>query len=87
MSTVIRRLFNGRGHGSFVQPITSPVAFATSSIVASISEVDGNGNPFIGSARMTVHNIAARNGEYDIWVDIEWPDDLNYRLTVLVSND
>ena len=87
MSTVIRRQFNGRGHGSFVKPINSPVAFKTSSIVASISELDANGNPFVGSARMTVHNVAALDGRYDIWVNIEWPNDINYRLTVLVSND
>ncbi|MGA4843716.1 hypothetical protein [Streptomyces sp. G45] len=87
MSTVIRRVFNGRGRGSFVQPINSPVSFKTSSIVASITEVDGNGDPFVGAARMTVHNVAARDGQYVIWVNIEWGDDLNYRLTVLVSND
>ncbi|GGV10094.1 hypothetical protein AB0I84_50565 [Streptomyces spectabilis] len=87
MSTVIRRVFNGNGRGSFVQPINSPVAFKGSTIVASITEVDANGDSFVGSARMTVHNVAPRDGQYVIWVNIEWPDPLRYRLNVLVSND
>ncbi|MBT2385449.1 hypothetical protein [Streptomyces sp. ISL-11] len=87
MSTVIRRQFTGTGHGSFVKPINSPASFKTSSIVASICELDANGNPFVGSARMTVHNVAALDGRYDVWVNIEWPSNLTYRLTVLVSND
>mgnify|MGYP001098971523 CR=1 FL=1 len=87
MSTVIRRLVTGTGHGNLIRRVSSPVANSASSIVASIHEVDSSGSPFVGSARMTVHNIAPRPTGYDIWVEVSWDQDLNWEIDVLISND
>jgi hypothetical protein len=44
--------------------------------------------PFIGAARMAVHNIAPQDdGSVLCWVQIEWGAALNYRVQLLVSND
>ncbi|GAA1194600.1 hypothetical protein GCM10009654_59640 [Streptomyces hebeiensis] len=87
MSTVIRRVVVGSGHGTFKLPVNSSVTNRNSSVVVSISEIDANGNAFIGAARLAVYNVAPRDGGYDLWVEISWNSDLRYRITVLVSND
>jgi hypothetical protein len=44
----------------------------TSKVYVSITEVDANGNPFIGSARYTVHNVSPQNCSVNTWMNIEW---------------
>lgn len=45
---------------------------ATSKVFVSISEADAYGNPFVGDARFTVHNVAPGNCKVTIRVNIEW---------------
>ena len=40
----------------------------------------------VGSARVTVHNVAPRAGGVDIWVDIEWSADVPLYVDYLVVN-
>jgi len=40
---------------------------------------------FIGSARMTVYNIAPFNGGFVVLADVAWGSDLNIRLDVFVD--
>jgi hypothetical protein len=41
---------------------------------------------FVGGARYTVHNVAARAGGVDIWVNIEWGSDILLYADYLVVN-
>ena len=41
---------------------------------------------FIGGARYTVHNVAPRAGGVDIWVDIDWDEDIPLYVDYLVVN-
>jgi hypothetical protein len=44
--------------------------------------------PFIGGARMAVHNIAPQDdGTVLCWIQIEWGSALNYRVQLFVSSD
>ncbi|MBT2232389.1 hypothetical protein [Nonomuraea sp. NEAU-A123] len=54
-------------------------------VTVSITEVDANGHPFIGGARMTVHNVRAFEGGVDTRVSIEFNGALRVRLSYLWS--
>jgi hypothetical protein len=44
--------------------------------------------PFIGGAAMEIRNVAPRDdGVVDVWIEVDWPVDLNFRYQLLVSND
>lgn len=50
-------------------------------VTVSITEVDANGHPFIGGARMTVHNVRAFENGVDTRVNIEFNGPLRVRLS------
>jgi hypothetical protein len=54
-------------------------------VTVSITEVDANGHPFIGGARMTVHNVRAFEDGVDTRVSIEFDQPLQVRLSYLWS--
>jgi hypothetical protein len=44
----------------------------SSKVYVSISEADSVGNPFVGNARYTVHNVAPASCSVTTWVNVEW---------------
>ncbi len=58
----------------------------SSKVYVSITEVDANGTPFVGSARYTVHNVSPSSCKVTTWVNIEWgaPIRLIANYTVLL---
>ena len=54
-------------------------------VTVSITEVDANGHPFIGGARMTVNNVRAFEDGVDTRVTIEFDRNLRVRLSYLWS--
>ena len=59
---------------------------ANSSVFAAVSEYRGNPDDrFIGSAVMTVHNIAPFNGGVQVVVTTGWGNPLNVRMDLLVA--
>jgi hypothetical protein len=59
---------------------------ARSRVVASISEVNANGDPFIGTASLIVHGVAPYNGGVWIKVEVKWERDLPFRITLMYEN-
>jgi hypothetical protein len=45
-----------------------------------------NAGKFIGAARYTVHNVAARWNGVDVWVNIEWSSDISLYVDYLIIN-
>jgi hypothetical protein len=61
---------------------------SNSRVFASLSEYDyrgAYGGRFMGSARMTVHNVVPFNGGVTVWTDVEWGSPLNVRMDLLVD--
>ncbi len=76
-----------KGHGKLTLTFTRPKIHPLSKVFASISEFNlSNRESFIGAARMTVHNVSAREGSVLVWVEIEWPNDLIFTVNLLVVN-
>ncbi len=77
----------GRGHQKVVLRVNYPavVANARAQIAyASVCELNGALQPFIGDARMYVCNIAPTATYVDIWIQIDWSSDLAYQVDVLM---
>ena len=82
-----------RGHGTFTFDISGIGVNRTKGVLATISEV-GVGpsgqfdQPFRGSATMSVLNISSQdNGNVLLWVQVNWPSDLNLRLQLIRVDD
>jgi hypothetical protein len=61
-----------------------------SRVLVSIGEGAAGGpdnGKFIGAAKYTVHNVAPRAGGVDIWVNIEWGEDILLYVDYLVVNE
>jgi hypothetical protein len=75
------------GHGKMVLNITRPHIHPLSKVFASVSEWDpSTRQPFVGDARMTIHNVSAQEGSVLVWLEVEWPSDLNFIINLLVVN-
>jgi hypothetical protein len=58
-----------------------------SRVYVSICEFGGGSNQgFIGAAKYTVHNVACYDGGVNVWVNIEWGNDIRLRADYLVVN-
>jgi hypothetical protein len=65
---------------------TSPGGITPSSVVMiSLTEVDSNGEPFIGAATMKVYNVAPGNGFVNFRGEIDWDHDLNVRANIFIA--
>ena len=73
-----------RAHGTFVQRFLIPNLTPSSTLFVSITELDGAGNPFVGSAVMRVDNVAPDNGGVTIRAEVGWSADLTVRLNFFV---
>ncbi|REE98625.1 hypothetical protein [Thermomonospora umbrina] len=68
-------------NGQRVLNLPSNIFSPSTRVTVSIVEVDGNNVPFIGSARMTVHNVRPYQGGVHTWVNIEWSSALRIRAS------
>lgn len=76
----------GNLNGQKILPLNWGAVNCNSRVFVSISEFDLNQCGFIGAARYTVHNVAARNGGVNVWVNIEWENPIRIRADYLVIN-
>lgn len=78
-----------RGHGPVSVNIGFPGINQTSSgVVGSITEIDRgdtSGRPFLGSAAMTMQNIAPKNGSVDVHAFIDFGSDVFFRITLIAG--
>jgi hypothetical protein len=51
--------------------------------VASITEVDGSGRPFMGSSGMKIYNVVPLRGRFEVRGEVDWEPALRVRVTVL----
>ncbi|MEV3926896.1 hypothetical protein [Actinomadura coerulea] len=68
-------------HGQVILNGTSNVFTPATRVTASIVEIDNAGVPFIGSARMTIHNVRPYQGGAQVWANIEWNANLRVRVS------
>ncbi|WP_242903321.1 hypothetical protein [Actinomadura terrae] len=73
-------------HGQVILTATSGVFTPNSRVTASITELDANGVPFIGAARLTIHNVSPFQGGVRVWANIEWGSNLRVRVSFFWEN-
>ena len=78
-----------RAHRIFTRGVefTLPGALTPNSIVmVSLTEVDSNGNPFIGAATMKIYNVAPGFGFVNFRGEIDWDNDLDIRANIFIAD-
>lgn len=70
-------------HRIFTETIPMPGITPGNNVVASLTEVDVNGNPFIGNAAMKIYNVAPRNGDIQVRGEVDWDEDIDIRISVI----
>jgi hypothetical protein len=75
------------GNGQFLLRINDPGITADSRVVAAISEyaTDARVNRFIGSAQMSISNVAPTHGSVQLWINVNWSTALNLRIDYFVD--
>jgi hypothetical protein len=81
----------GTGRGRVVKHVqTNGTASVTqeSAVFASVTEVDHQNyqHPYVGAARMYICNVAPGAGFVDVWVHVDFDQDLPFRVTLLIIN-
>jgi hypothetical protein len=81
----------GAGRGKVVKHVqTTATSGVTeqSAVFASVTEVDHENyqHPFVGATRLFVCNVAPGTGFVDVWVHVDFDQDLPFRLTLLIIN-
>ena len=77
----------GNINGKKILPLNFWAVICTSRVFVSITEFDLRSQcGFIGDARYTLHNVAARNGGIDISVNIEWDRPIPTRADYFILN-
>ena len=66
-------------------PLTGALT-PNSVVMVSLTEIDSDGNPFIGDATMKVYNVAPGDGVVFIRGEIDWDDDLNIRANIFIAD-
>ncbi|MEE1738790.1 hypothetical protein [Streptomyces sp. BE147] len=74
------------GNGTFNLQLPWNVIGINSTVVITASEIDGNGNRFVGGAPFQVSSIAPSNGLVTFKINIGWSSPLPMRTDVLVFN-
>ncbi|TDC27982.1 hypothetical protein E1265_00085 [Streptomyces sp. 8K308] len=78
-----------RWSGEFLHTETLPTSQvnAFSQVAVSICELNADGVPFIGNARLQVYNVAPHgDGRIIVRGNVEWDKDLNVRLNYIIVN-
>jgi hypothetical protein len=74
------------GNGDFI-PLSANFGTVTPDTVvtASITELDGDGLPFVGAATVEVHNVSPKaNGWLDVVVAVLWDNPLRCRINLAI---
>jgi hypothetical protein len=76
-----------RTNGQVRLQINDPGITADSRVFAAVSEyaTDARVNRFIGSAQMSISNIAPANGSVQLWLNVNWGSPLNIRVDYFVD--
>lgn len=74
------------GNGTFNLQISWNVIGIDSTVVITASEIDSNGNRFVGAAPFQVSSIAPGNGVVTFKISIGWNSPLPMRTDILVFN-
>ncbi|MEU1290147.1 hypothetical protein [Kitasatospora sp. NPDC005856] len=74
------------GNGTFNLQIPWNVIGIDSTVVITASEIDSNGNRFVGGAPFQVSSIAPGNGVVTFKISIGWNSPLPMRTDILVFN-
>ncbi|MFJ7913160.1 hypothetical protein [Kitasatospora sp. NPDC096204] len=74
------------GNGTFNLQISWNVIGINSTVVITASEIDANGNRFVGAAPFQVSSIAPGNGVVTFKINIGWNSPLPMRTDILVFN-
>ncbi|MBT2409156.1 hypothetical protein J7I94_01040 [Streptomyces sp. ISL-12] len=74
------------GNGTHNLQLPWNVIGTDSTVVVTASEIDGNGNRFVGAAPFQVSSIAPGNGVVTFKISIGWDSPLAMRTDVLVFN-
>ncbi|MFF9021264.1 hypothetical protein [Streptomyces eurythermus] len=74
------------GNGTWNLQIPWNVIGVNSTVLITASEIDGNGNRFVGDAAFQVSSIAPANGVVTFKISIGWGSPLPMRTDVLVLN-
>ncbi|MFF3002371.1 hypothetical protein ACFVTF_06150 [Kitasatospora sp. NPDC057940] len=74
------------GNGTFNLQIAWNAIGIDSTVVITASEIDSNGNRFVGAAPFQVSSIAPGNGVVTFKINIGWGSALPMRTDVLVFN-
>jgi hypothetical protein len=76
---------NVTGNGDFIRVSANiPSVTPNTIVMASITELDGDGQPSVGNATVELHNVAPRSGFVDYIVAILWDSPLNCRVSFAV---
>jgi hypothetical protein len=68
------------GNGDFIRvSIPFPTVTPTTVVTGSITEIDGDGLPFVGDATLELHNVAPRDQFVDVIAAVLWDNALTYR--------
>jgi hypothetical protein len=74
-------------HGSGYKRITFPPGTIASQtlVLANACELNGEGFPQTGNAKITVNQIVNEPDAVEIWLDVDWDSDLQIRVQLLVG--
>lgn len=79
--------FRGRGLNSIVFGLPNTIVNLQSQIAVSVTELDSNGNPFLGNATMTVHNVVpTAEGNVLVRFNIGFDSPLTVQLNFIIVN-
>jgi hypothetical protein len=76
------------GRGRLIVTFKDGRIRSSSRIVASAGELRATrlvAPNIIGSARILTANVCPREGEVDVWVEIDWGTDLEIHVTIMVD--
>lgn len=79
---------NASGRGRLIVTFKDARIRSTSRIAASAGELRATrlvAPNIIGSARIFTANVSPRDGEADVWVEIDWGNDLEVHVSILVD--
>lgn len=74
-------------HGTQIVRVKCEAARPTSKIFASCTEYNTTTRePFVGDARITICNIIPHSGSFEVWLQIDWRQDLPILISWMVVN-
>ena len=74
-------------HGTQIVRVKADTARPNSKIFVSCSEyTTTTREAFVGDARMTVCNVVPHSGSFEVWIQIDWRQDLPVLISWMVVN-